>query len=221
MTPPEERAPIQFTLAIAHRLHDGTVIIDALRERKPRFIPRDVVAEFAQLLKGYGISELRGDQYAGGFHSDEWQRNNITFVPCERTTSENYLHALPMLLAGRARLIDSATLRSQLASLERRISSTGHETVSHPQTANAHDDCATAVCGALSMSSRPSYDRAYRGFVDAPAPQPSPKAPVSCDGDWWKSQPRAPTYANANDRLLELYRGLDLAFRFGGPIRGR
>jgi hypothetical protein len=55
------------------------------------------------------------------FHADEWQRCGIRFVPCERTTSENYLHALPMLLAGRVRLIDNATLRAQLASLERRV----------------------------------------------------------------------------------------------------
>jgi hypothetical protein len=49
---------------------------------------------------------------------------------CERTTSENYLHALPMLLAGRVRLIDNATLRSQLASLERQVSAADRETVS-------------------------------------------------------------------------------------------
>jgi hypothetical protein len=54
---------------------------------------------------------------------------------CERTTSENYLHALPMLLAGRVRLIDNATLRSQLASLERQVSAADRETVSHPRAA--------------------------------------------------------------------------------------
>ena len=43
----------------------------------------------------------------------------LLFLPCEKTTSENYLHALPMLLARRYRLIDSSTYRSQLISLER------------------------------------------------------------------------------------------------------
>ena len=46
-----------------------------------------------------------GDKFAGGFHSDEWQRNGITFKACENSTSENYLHCLPMLLSGRARLL--------------------------------------------------------------------------------------------------------------------
>ena len=88
-----------FTLAIAHREPDssGTVHLDLLRERKPRFVPADVVREFAELLKLYKIHEVQGDKFAGGFHSDEWQRNGITFKACDKTTSENYLHALPML----------------------------------------------------------------------------------------------------------------------------
>jgi hypothetical protein len=44
--------------------------------------------------------------------------------------------------------LDNGTLRTQLVALERRVVS-GHETVSHPQVASAHDDVATAVCGAL------------------------------------------------------------------------
>jgi hypothetical protein len=162
-----------FTLAIGHRLHDKaqTVVIDALRERKPRFVPAQVIAEYAELLRQFRITEVRGDRFAGGFHADEWQRHGIAFVPCERTTSENYLHALPMLLARRVRLIDNATLRSQLTSLERQVSAVDRETVSHPQSASAHDDCATAVCGLLSMSGRPDYDYLYRGFSDAPTQQ--------------------------------------------------
>ena len=41
-----------------------------------------------------------------------------------------------------------AVLRQQLASLERHVSGT-REAVSHPNVASAHDDLATAVCGAL------------------------------------------------------------------------
>jgi hypothetical protein len=100
-----------------------------------------------------------------------------------------------MLLAGRARLIDSATLRAQLASLERRVSPAGHETVSHPQVASAHDDCATAVCGVLSLSARPGYDRLYRGFSDPAAAQ----------------QQRS----SADQHLHDLYASIDNAIRWG------
>jgi hypothetical protein len=37
-----------------------------------------------------------------GFHKAEWRSHGIKFIACERSTSENYLHALP-LLAGRVR----------------------------------------------------------------------------------------------------------------------
>jgi hypothetical protein len=154
-----------FALAVAHREGDR-VVLDVLRERKPRFIPRDVVAEFAQLLKGYNVFTVQGDKFAGGFHADEWARNGITFQPCEKTTSENYLFALPMLLSGRARLLDSPTLRSQLTSLERRVQPAGHEVVRHPQVASAHDDVATAACGALvAAGDRMAFNQNYRQWA--------------------------------------------------------
>ncbi len=163
-----------FTIAIAHRERDGTVKIDAIRERKPRFVPRDVVAEYAQLLKTYKISEVRGDGFAGGFHVDEWRQNNITFKPAEHTTSENYLHALPMLLSGRAHLNDSMTLRSQLANLERRIGPSGHETVSHLQVASAHDDVAAAVCGALVVAGdRLAFNQNYAQWCGGGSADPN------------------------------------------------
>ena len=91
-----ELVQTRLTVSIGHydKVHE-TVIVDLLRERKPRFVPAAVVAEFAQLLKLYGISVVMSDGFAGGFHSDEWTRNGITFRSCPRTTSENYLHAFP------------------------------------------------------------------------------------------------------------------------------
>ena len=145
-----------MTLAICHRLSDGTrtVVLDLLRERKPRFIPQEVVHEFAQLLKFYGITEVWGDRYAGGFHSDEWRRNGIVFKPSENDTSENYIRWLPLLLSGRARLLDNKTLRSQTCALERSVTPNGHEKITHPRMANAHDDLSCAVAGAMVTADR-------------------------------------------------------------------
>ena len=145
-----------FAVCVCHR-EDSTVVMDLIRGRAPRFIPRDVIAEYAELLKRYNIREVRGDNYAGGFHSDEWLRNDIVFTPSEFTTSENYLRALPALLAGRAKLLDNATLRNQLASLERFVQPSGHEVVRHPQIASAHDDLATACAGALVAAEGSAY----------------------------------------------------------------
>jgi hypothetical protein len=167
-----------FTMAIAHA-EDDALVLDLIRERKPRFVPRDVIAEFAKILRTYGIGAVMSDGYAGGFHADEWSRNNFLFLPCTWTTSENYLHALPMLLAKRARLIDSSVLRSQLVSLERGVQASGHEVVSHPKIASAHDDVATAVCGALvEAANRARYN--LSAMADVPVakklPERSPAA---------------------------------------------
>ena len=114
-----------FAFAIAHR--SASITLDLIREYRPRFVPAQVIAELAQLAHAYGITEVQGDRYAIGFHEAEWRTHGINFVPCEHTTSENYLALLPLLLANRVRLVNNTTLRSQLASLERRVGAADRE----------------------------------------------------------------------------------------------
>jgi hypothetical protein len=164
-----------FAIAIAHR---GTPhVLDVVREVRPRFVPAQVIAEFAETIcKPWGITEVMSDKYAIGFHEAEWRRHGIKLIACERTTSENYLHALPLLLAARVRLVDNMTLRSQLASLERRVGAGDRESVSHPAHASAHDDVACAACGALVLADKgsrlanyTSYDWIMSNPLDPPA----------------------------------------------------
>jgi len=141
-----------YAMAIAHREGDD-VVLDAVRERRPRFVMRDVVVEFAQTLRTYNISEIAGDKFARAIVADEWARNNIRSVDSEFDTSGHYARVLPMLMGGRAKLINSATLRAQLCSLERHVPPSGHEQIRKPQVASAHDDVAAAVAGALVRAS--------------------------------------------------------------------
>jgi hypothetical protein len=173
-----------FTLCIAHRQPDstGTVVVDLIRERTPRFVPADVIREYSQLLKLFGVYEVVGDAFGGGLVSDEWQRHGISFKPADFSTSENYLRSLPILLAQRCRLLDNARLRQQLTSLERSVAGS-RETVSHPRIASAHDDVATAVCGALVLAGTGyTYDSTFaawqpdfqdRDVAPTAAPQPT------------------------------------------------
>jgi hypothetical protein len=137
-----------LALAISHR--DTSFTIDAVREFKPRFTPASAIAELATLVKSYRITKIFGDRYAIGFHSAEWKSHGVEFEACERTTSENYLTMLPLLLAGRIKLVDNVTLRNQLTSLERRPGDGAREQVSHPP--NGHDDVACACAGAIVAS---------------------------------------------------------------------
>ena len=209
-----------FTLAIAHRDAGSDIaVLDVLRERKPRFVAYQVIAEFAQLLKMYGISEIHGDRYAHQLFADEWRKHNILVPEPDKTTTENYLLALPLVLGRRARLLNQPTLRNQLLSLERRVVD-GHEKVDHPQIANAHDDVAAAACGALVLvSSGFAYDTSYRAFAPSapqrPQQQPQPPEPIQCNAEWWRSMPQSPsTSQDPNKRLRELYGAIDNAIRW-------
>jgi hypothetical protein len=220
-----------YAFCISHREFGTERIgkLDVLREYKPRFIPAQVIKELAALCKRYNISEVEGDRFGAGFHIDEWQRHGIRFKPCERTTSENYLHVLPMLLSGRARLLDNATLRAQLAGLERKMTPSGHEVVSHAQVASAHDDLACAAAGALVASGTGyTYDTQYRAWDEnyvepdrtpaPPAPQqpePPPPGAVCGTADWWRFKQHLNTYTgDADDQLRSLYGALDNAIKW-------
>ena len=141
-------------LAIGHVADDKqrSLAVDMVLEQKRPFVPAGLIASWARVLKSYGIHQLFGDRVAGAFHTTEWARNGITYNPGENwklSTSDVYLHALPLMSSGRARLNDCETFRSQVVALERRVSITGHETVTHP--ANMHDDVAVAVCGLITL----------------------------------------------------------------------
>ena len=140
-----------FTLAILHCDGDRFVF-DAIREQQPRFVAQDVIKEYSDLLRTYGISSTMGDAFGAGMYSDEWERNRIAFRKGRFDTSDTYRHALPFFMAKRPLLLDHAKQRLQLAGLERRVTG-GHKKIEHPQTASAHDDIAAAVCGALVAAS--------------------------------------------------------------------
>jgi hypothetical protein len=76
-----------FTVAIGHReTSTDRVILDVLRERAPRFVPSEVIAEYAALLRSYRTSTIQGDAFGGGLVSDEFRRHNIIFKASPHTT---------------------------------------------------------------------------------------------------------------------------------------
>ena len=158
-----------FTLAIAHcEYGSNRIVIDVLRERKP-IVPSQVVIEYAELLRSYGISQVVSDDYGKGFHGDESIRNGFLSRRARTVPPRITASFLPLLTSGRARLLDSSVLRSQLTSLERHVSASNKELIRHPQTASAHDDCATACAGAAVLAaSRLRFDSSW-SFVSGPS----------------------------------------------------
>lgn len=135
-----------MTLGIAHR-EGERVVLDCLREVHPPFSPDDVVAEFVSVLSTYRVTTVTGDRYGGSWVSDAFRRNGVRYVASERTRSEIYLDALPMMMAGTAVLLDSPRLIGQISQLERRTSRMGKDGIDHMR--GTSDDLCNAGLGAL------------------------------------------------------------------------
>src|SRR6266404_1162372 len=135
-----------FTLSIGHRESDKA-ILDCVRETVAPFSPENVVSEFAQVLKSYGIGTVIGDAYAGSWPREQFQKRGIEYKVSDRTRSEIYLSFLPMMMSGTVQLLDNARLASQLLGLERRTARSGKDSIDH--SPGLHDDIANSVAGVL------------------------------------------------------------------------
>lgn len=145
-----------FALAIAHRMGNG-VVVDLVRERRPPFMPSQVIGEFVSLLKSYRIGKVTGDRWAGGFPPEAFQKGGIRYEVAKESKSDGYRTALPMLNSGRIVLPKSDRLFNQLVSLERHVARGGHDVIDHPR--DQHDDVANAAMGAAVLAgSYPGYN---------------------------------------------------------------
>jgi hypothetical protein len=143
-----------MTLAICHAEGNanGTtrMVLDLVREARPPFSPDAVVAEFAALLKAYGVPTVRGDRYGGIWPRERFCVHGIDYQVVSKTTSDIYVELLPILNSGRVELLDHPRLIAQLCQLERSPARSGKDTIGHPP--GAHDDIVNAVAGAIVMA---------------------------------------------------------------------
>jgi hypothetical protein len=139
-----------FAAAIAHQ-EGNLVLLDSLYERKAPFDPAAVVDEVAAILREYAVGEITGDKYAASWCSLTFEKAGIKYIDSDRDKSAIFLDALPLFTSGRARLLDNSRLISQLCGLERKVTRTGRDVVSHLPGAN--DDVANAAAGALTLVS--------------------------------------------------------------------
>lgn len=138
-----------MTMAIAH-LEQGRAVLDVVREIRPPFSPEATVAEFAAVFKAFGLTEATSDRYAGSWPVEAFRKVGITVKPSERTRSDIYLAALPMVMSGQVELLDLPRLLKQLGSLERRKGRQGKDSVDAPP--RQHEDVANSACGALVLA---------------------------------------------------------------------
>jgi hypothetical protein len=138
-----------FALAIAHR-EGQSVIVDLVRERRPPFMPSQVIDELVRLLKSYRIGKVTGDKWAGGFPPEAFQKGGIRYEAAKAPKSDFYRDALPLLNSGRIVLPKNDRLFNQLVSLERHVARGGHDVIDHPR--DQHDDLANTAMGAAVLA---------------------------------------------------------------------
>ena len=137
-----------MTLAIAHLDRRSVCVLDAaIEERGPLKDPEAAVAQFAALLRRYGVTRIVGDRYAGEWPRARFAEHGIEFEQSARPKSDLYHDFLPLLNARRVELLDLPRLSAQLAGLERRTARSGRDSIDH--VPGGHDDLANAVAGVL------------------------------------------------------------------------
>jgi hypothetical protein len=138
-----------MTLALAHHA-EGQAVLDLVRERPPPFSPEAVVAEWAALLRSYGVSTVHGDRYGGEWPRERFGVHGLLYQVADRAKSDLYRELLPLLNSGRVELLDLPRLLTQLGSLERRTARGGRDTIDHGP--GGRDDVANAAAGALVLA---------------------------------------------------------------------
>lgn len=151
-----------MTLAIAHpevaqfASVPGTVLkLDRLLICSPPFTPEEVVQRFCEQVRGFRLSKVTGDRYAGEWVSTAFHKNEVAYEAAETDKSAIYAECLPLFAQGRVQLLDMPRLATELRLLERRPRAGGRgDSIDHPPRAS--DDAANAACGAIWLASQKS-----------------------------------------------------------------
>lgn len=139
-----------MTMAVAH-CENGKSILDCIREVRPPFSPESVTAEFAATLKSYRIFTAVADRFGADWVKEPFSKHGVNLMPSEKTKSEIYLSALPLINSHQIELLDHPRMLRQIEQLERRVHSGGKDVIDHP--ASLHDDLANVCAGALTLVS--------------------------------------------------------------------
>jgi hypothetical protein len=216
-TDPSGGSSDSFALAIGHKdLESKQLIVDAIRERRAPFNPTEVVQEFSQLCKSYGVSKVTGDHYAGSWPAEAFGKCGIRYEASAKPKSALYGDLLAGLNGRRIMLLDHARLVSQLIGLECRTARSGKDSIDH--VPGGMDDVANCVAGLFgtAISKYPNYDFGYHGWSDDADknPQPAEHQIKTVNeicynmGNWWQTRPQEPYHSEADENLKRMYRAL-------------
>jgi hypothetical protein len=130
---------------IAHRQGDK-VVIDCLRIWNPGMSVHDIAKESSEVGKLYGLVNTVGDNYAGEWPKEAFATHGVTYEQCEKSKSDLYLAAIPLMSSKRIELLHSDLMLKQFRRLERKRGRGGKDSI---QDGGRHDDLANSIVGAV------------------------------------------------------------------------
>lgn len=137
-----------FCCSIAHKDGDK-IIVDVVREWRPPFSIDGVIGEICTLAKSYRITKATGDRYAGDVIADMFRKRSLSYDPTDYNKSDLYHGLLPLLNTRGIVLPRNERLIAQIVGLERRVGSSGRDSISHAP--GGHDDIVNAVAGVAKL----------------------------------------------------------------------
>ena len=133
-TDPNSGGAGRFPLLIAHM--EGGVAVEDLLRGSDNPNPEAVVAEYAKILRHYGIAVVYSDNHAKGWVTENWSKHGgIEKRPAFGPKTEIYAELLPWLNSRKIQLLDHPKRSAQLIALERSISRTGHDDIASAECA--------------------------------------------------------------------------------------
>jgi hypothetical protein len=94
-----------MTMAIGH-VEGDRAIVDAVRRVTPPFSPSTVIADFAAMLKTFGVARVTGDRFGGEFRREIFRQNGVSYHLAEKTRSQFYVDLVPALNSRKVDLVD-------------------------------------------------------------------------------------------------------------------
>ena len=140
-----------FCASVAHK-DNNKIVVDVAREWRPHFSIDGVVDEICALAKAYRINKIVGDRYAGDVIPDMFRKRLLSYDATDYVKSDLYLDLLPLLNTKGIVLPRNERLIAQIVGLERRVGSSGKDTINHAP--NAHDDICNSVAGVAKLVHR-------------------------------------------------------------------
>ena len=137
-----------FCCSIAHK-DDAKIVVDVVREWRPPFSIDGVVDEICALAKSYRINKAVGDRYAGDVIPEMFRKRGFAYDPTEYVKSDLYHDLLPLLNSKGIVLPPMERLIAQAVGLERRVGSSGRDTISH--SPGGYDDIINSVAGVAKL----------------------------------------------------------------------